>query len=119
MAYLHAALLCIQLKDNNGKATGCFTVPCVAGAGLLPSYEGGKAVRCAQEAVNLCKAASKAAAVFDQTAPRTAASEHQSSDAAFTELITITFNKVCKALFLPAKLHSRASFHTAGSSAFL
>ena len=89
MKQWHVFILLVALCAERSRA-----VSCAAGAALLPSYEGGKAVRCAQEAVNLCKAAGKAAAVYDQTAPRTVASEHQLCDAAFTDLITTTFNKV-------------------------
>ena len=82
---------CAALK---GRQTQHTAAPVCSGIGLLPTYEGGKAVRCAQEATSLCKAAGKAAVTFDQTAPQTLASQHQHFDAAFNDCITASFNKV-------------------------
>lgn len=69
-------------------------VGAAAGTGMLASFEGGKAVRCAQEATAVCKSASKAAALFDQTSRQTPASQHQHFDTAFGECIMSSFNKV-------------------------
>lgn len=66
-----------------------------AGLSLLPSYEGGKAVRCVQEATNLSKAAAKAAAAYDKAVPVTQAAQHQHLDSAFNKCIAVTYDKVC------------------------
>ena len=70
-----------------------------AGLSHLSRHEGGKAVRCADEARSLYQSATKAAGLFDKAVPASLPADHAQFAGAFSDCITNIYNKVRLGLF--------------------